>query len=142
MNIILHSVPESEAVVAKDRMKEDMVKFTSICDSVLEVEGCEMESCSRLGKKEEGRNRLIKVTLKSIAMKRAVLQNAKKLRQSEDPILKRVYITPDLSVKDREEQKRLRQELRERTDNREENLVIRRGQIQTRSGPFRGGPHQ
>ena len=140
MNLILHNLPESEALVAKDRTEADVSSFSSICEEVLQVEGCEVESCCRLGKRVEGKNRLVKVTVKSVSMKRSVLQEARKLRQSEDAILKKVYITPDLSVKDREVQKKLQKELRERRDNGEENLVIRRGQIVSRSEPFRAGP--
>ena len=93
----------------------------------LDVEQVEIQSIVRLGKKIEGKSRLTKVTLDSVKSKRELLNNAKKLRNSEK--WGRVYITPDLSPHEREENKKLREELRKRRNEGESGLVIRRGKI-------------
>ena len=81
----------------------------------------------RLGKKEQGKTRLIRITVDSVKTKREILKRAKRLRDSEK--WKRVFITPDLSPKERQRNKELREDLKSRTEEGEENLVIRRGKI-------------
>ena len=55
---------------------------------------------TRLGKKLEGRTRLIKVQLGNLNQKRKILSNAKKLKECSGT-LQKVYVTPDLSVNER-----------------------------------------
>ena len=83
----------------------------------------------RLGKREEGRNRLLKVVVDSVKSKRRVLQGAKKLH--DNTTWSNIYITPDHTPKERQTYKDLREELRRRTENGEQRLVIRRGKITT-----------
>ena len=82
----------------------------------------------RLGGWKKGVNRPLKITFDSIYTKRDVLSHARSLRDSEDPVLQKIYINPDLTEKQREEDKALRKQMWERRGNNE-NVVIRRGQI-------------
>jgi hypothetical protein len=86
-------------------MMEDKLAVDGIISEVLGVPDCSVECKGRIGKKVEGKARLLKVEMSSVAAKRQVLTNAKKLRESVEH--KRVFITPDLSQKEREENKRL-----------------------------------
>ena len=72
------------------------------------------------------------VRLKSKGQKWAVIGRAKNLRHCEVAEFKRVMIMPDLTLREREKDKRLRDELRHRRDEGEVGLFISRGQIKTR----------
>ena len=102
----------------------------------LEIEDLSIKTIVRLGKKEEGRTRLLKVALESVKRKREILTKAKKLREAER--WKKVFVTPDLTPKERQQNKVLREELKRRTEEGEECLVIRRGKI-TRLRPSQEG---
>ena len=93
------------------------------------IKDVEPVSVIRLGSKVSPKGRLIRVQIGSLSIKRALLSNAKKLKNHQSAQLKDVYITPDLSVQERKIQKELRAELKRRKDNGESNLKIYRGKI-------------
>ena len=62
-----------------------------------------------------------------------MLRNAKKLRNTNKEQLKKIIITPDMTVKEREINRKLREDLRIRREAGVENLVIRRGIIVNRA---------
>ena len=64
------------------------------------------------------------------SQKRQILSKAKTLRNSTE--WNRVYISPDLTPKERAENKKLRDELKRRRNEGEANLIIRKGVITTR----------
>ena len=82
----------------------------------------------RLGLKKDSKPRPLKLVFANLQTKRDVLRNAKKLRVSETEALKNVYINPDLTVKQKEADKKLRKEMWERRENGE-NVVIHRNKI-------------
>ena len=55
------------------------------------------------------------------------MARTKKLKETEN--WSRVFITPDLSPKEREKNRQLREELKRRHDDGEEGLIIRKGEI-------------
>ena len=118
---------ESEKEEPKERAYDDSRLIMAMFDEELNLPLTEVKAVVRLGKKIPGKHRLTKVTLDSVKAKRDVLANAKKLHDSES--WKRVFITPDLSPKERQKNKDLREDLQRRMEEGEENLVIRRGQI-------------
>ena len=61
-----------------------------------------------------------------------MLRNAKRLKNTNKEQLKKIIITPDMTVKEREINKKLREDLMIRREAGEENLVIRRGKIVNR----------
>lgn len=137
-NVIIHNIPESECEEAADRKKEDSEAIEDLIKNGLDLGHVKMEAVVRLGKKVEGKARLTKVQLDTVKSKREMLNNAKKLRNTAS--WSRIYITPDLSPKEREENRKLREELKKRTADGEEGLVIRRGKIimQTPSSTNKG----
>ena len=90
----------------------------------------------RLGIKKSGTPRPLKVVFANIQTKREVLRNAKKLRSSESEALRKVFINPDLTVKQKEADKVLREEMWERRGNGE-NVVIHRNKIVIATHPVR-----
>ena len=120
-------------------MREDKREVLLVIGEGLGLEDIAIESTIRLGKREEQKTRLLRVTVESVKVKRDILQRAKKLRESEK--WKKVFITPDLSPKERMRNKELREELKRRTDEGED-LVIRRGKITKIQSSKDGERHQ
>ena len=127
LNVILHNIPEPTAEQATDRKAEDKEQIADMIENGLPLEPIETHSIIRLEKKIEGKARLTKVTLDSVKNKRDVLNNAKNVRNSST--WGRVYITPDLTPRERDANKILREELKKRRDDGETGLFIRRGKI-------------
>ena len=75
---------------------------------------------------------LVKPKGKHENLRGEMLRNAKKLRNTTKEQLKKIIITPDMTVKEREISRKLREDLRIRREAGEENLVIRRGKIVNR----------
>jgi len=76
----------------------------------------------------------LKVQLHNLQHKRLLLSNAKKLRGLSGNFQK-IYITPDLSLKERQDNKVLWDELLRRRSNGKRGLIIRRGQIVMNATP-------
>ena len=115
---------------AKDRKREDTDRVEELICNGLGIEEVDIMKAIRLGKKDaetSGKNRLLKITVENITKKREILSNAKKLREVN--AWKGIYINPDLTPKERETNKILREDLKRRKDNGEVDLVIRRGKI-------------
>jgi hypothetical protein len=76
--------------------------------------------------------------------RRELLRNAKTLRKSSLNIFKYVYVCPDLTPLQREQNNKLEKELSDRKNAGETNLVIKRGSIVQRSSAIleedRGSP--
>jgi len=132
-NVIVHNVPESESTESSACVTHDTNIVGDIANKI-GIESIDIATTMRLGEKIEGRSRLLKVHLRNLQHKRLLLSNAKKLKGLSGD-LQKVYITPDLSRKDRQENKLLREELFRRRSNGELGLIIRRGQIVFESQP-------
>ena len=126
-NVIIHNIPESNKNDSKERRHEDIQVINEMLEEGLNVDDATLQSVVRLGKRVEGKSRLLKVEVDSVKSKRNLLQNAKKLRRTET--WKKVFITPDHTPKERQINKDLREEIKRRTEEGEEGLVIRRGKI-------------
>ena len=101
--------------------------------SELKIENIDFLKCIRLGKLVENKSRPLLISLSDIATKNSILKKANKLRKNTQ--YKDVFITPDLTKKEREVAKELRDELKRRKSLGEANLVIRRGKIVEYSEP-------
>ena len=138
-NLILHNIPESKEIDAGVRRDDDIQVITDVFKEGLGVDQFEIQSSVRLGRKsDEGKNRLMKVTVDSVKTKREILSNAKKLKNYEK--WSRVFITPDLSPKQRERSRALREELKRRQGEGEEGLMIRKGEIVKALQGYSGSP--
>ena len=115
-NLIVHKLPEDS---------KDEETFLSICKDVLGLDA-KIVTIKRLGQ-QRGWPRLLLVVLENEDIKRQILARSPRLRQSDS--WKTVFITPDLTRQEREEGKRLRDELKRRRQNGESNLIIKRGRI-------------
>ena len=130
MNFIFHKVPEPEQTDLTEKQDQDKQFILSVARE-LGVEGLEVKSTARIGRINESGERLLKVEVNNLNVKKQVLSKAKLLCQAKDEKLSKVYITPDLSYQERLQQTSLRSELHLRRTAGEKNLTIRKGQIVT-----------
>ena len=82
MNIIIHNVPKLDSKDREKRVDHDKKEILSIAGSINVV--IDIVKVIRLGKKVEGKDRLMLVELKEGTMVRECLSNAKKLKTIDD----------------------------------------------------------
>ena len=83
----------------------------TIFNQHLEVETC-IDDILRLGKEDSGKQRLLKVSIPSLAVKKSILRNSSKLKDVSDPAwMKNVFVTLDLTPKEQEQSKEFRKQL-------------------------------
>ena len=81
----------------------------------------------RLKQTKPDKPRLLLITLEGLSTKRNILQQATKFRKSTS--WNNIFISPDLTPKERELNRKLREELKVHKDAGEKDLYIRRGRI-------------
>ena len=127
LNIILHQLPESTAENSQTRKNDDISEASKIFIKVLSIPS-NVTNAIRLGQKGAKPN-LLKITLDSERSKVLILKNCTKLRDTDSPeYLKSVYITPDLTPKEKDTNKALRSKLNELNKDRKD-FRIRNGKI-------------
>ena len=127
-NLIVFIVPESKAIESSQRKTEDREFFNSLIDDI-GVNLVDVIDVVRLGAKTPNKLHSLRVQFNNLGHRRLVLANAKKLCDSSSDVFKGIYINPDLSVKERQAQRKLRSELARRKENGESGIFIRGGCI-------------
>ena len=130
------NLPESTDESPDERKREDLTRARELIEGMTDQEMAkEVKDPLRLGHIKVGRGakpRFLKL-VRSEKAKAAITKNAAKWnREMTDPA-KRVFINHDTTVKEREAFKKLRAELRTRTEVGEQNLAIRGGKVVTPS---------
>ena len=130
-NIVIVNIPESDKETNKEREIDDITHAASLLNKVLEVNEEEISNPIRIGKKREGNKkpRMLKLTITSEEKKKNIIKNAYQLNLNVKDPYKRVYINNDLTPMQRDQEHRLRDELRRRKADGETNLKIRSGKI-------------
>ena len=131
---MVHNLPElsGEAASFADRSNHDSNLFTALVRDEMNL-NIRVQRSFRVGRKpQDGRPRLFIVTLDNPSAKHDILKLTSDLRHSSKYI--NIYITPDLTKKEREVNKKLREELSHRKTAGETNLAIRNGKIVSKGG--------
>ena len=128
-NVVVHNLPEQAGDTLSDRSAKDVSEFSSMIRDVMKLNVSASKSF-RVGKKNQNRPRLLIVTLDNPSAKHDILRGAPELRHTTK--YSNVYLTPDLTQKEREAGRKLREELAGRRRAGETNLVIRGGKITRR----------
>ena len=130
-NLIVHNVAEFSADQAQTRKEQDIVNIRDILGSQLELQP-HISNTIRLERKGGPKPRFLKITVESEEEKAAILRNVKKLRLPSTPEhLRRMFITPDLTLREQKVNKALCSELTE--DNKSgHQFKIKNGQIAQR----------
>ena len=135
-SVIVHGVAESDATDTDQRETEDIDVIAAMMHEI-DSDNVKVSKIVRLGKKPTAtassdntqKPRPIKLVLESEEQKIQVLKNAKNLRLAKEGGWETVFIHQDLTPKQRETRKQLLQEMRERMDKGEVNLMIFSGKI-------------
>ena len=125
-NLIISGIPESTEGTAKERKEADREKVKSILYKLSLEEGDIVARQHRIGRVNEGRNRLLKIVCHGEESKLAVLRRSKVLRDSAK--FQNIYINADLTSMQRNERKRLRDEFKRRRALGED-VALRYGRI-------------
>ena len=132
-NIMIHNLPESEATDEEERKRYDKEECLKVFRDHLGVvaDQNDIVHVLRMGKRNDAavKPRLLRVILSSIEKKSNILTNAPKLKKSGNQSIKKLYITPDMTPKEMEEDTKIRKELTRRRAEGENDLMIRRGKI-------------
>ena len=126
LNLVIRNLPETTEAGSES----DKNLFKSLC-SVLDLT-VQSFTVTRIGKKIEGKCRLLLVRLPDLVTKRQILSKSAELRSKTT--WRKVYVNPDLTRSERETQKLLRDELKARKDKGETDLIIRGNRIVKRRG--------
>ena len=105
----------------------DATAFSRLVSSQFKIENISIVKTAHLGRINPDKPRPLLVNLSDSSSRRYLLQNSKILRGN--PEYNKVYISPDLSPKEREANKKLHMELRQHRQGGETNLIIRKGKI-------------
>ena len=125
LNLVVYNLPEPDASIP-NKNECDQALFKEMIKDGLKLIVQPTRSF-RVGRKLEGRPRLLIVTVENIDIKIDILKLASQLRHLDR--WRNVFINPDLSKKEREEGKLLRDKLAARRLAGEKDLTIRNGKI-------------
>ena len=136
-NLICSGIKESEQPRDADADREDKAAFINLMNEEFNIVP-DVEKVERCGKKRtptdedpHPKPRLLKIFLKDLRTKKLILSKAVTLRNSENDYTKNeIYIRPDQTLKQQEESKNLRDQLKlRRQQNPAKTFKIKRGII-------------
>ena len=113
LNLIIHKIPESTVEDLSERKAYDIEQVNSVLKRYIKVD-IHVTLTVRLGKKDPEKTRLLKLEVPFEKIKKTILRNSKKLREESNPDhIKKIFITLNLTHKEQEENKLLREKLYE-----------------------------
>lgn len=131
-NLIVSGIPEEERGSVEERREADETKVGTLMGDLNDGwSDDDIAHVHRIGSNVSKGPRLIRVICQKDTVRNDVLRKAKQLRNL--PKYNHVYINPDLTVCQRAENKKLRDELRLRRG-RGEDVVIRNGKVIDKNG--------
>ena len=131
-NLIIRGIRESKDC-------DENAEVDTIMEALVEEVSVKYVIVGRVGRleKQEDKTRCrpLRIRIDDLEHKKRVLSRGKRLKEEKDDTLKRVYIAPDLTRMQQEEDKKLRDKLRElrgdgkRNEHERKNVKIIRGEI-------------
>ena len=120
-NVMIFNLPESPAATSDETANKDKEKI----DEIGQILGAVIETTKtvRIGKKETGKVRPLKVILPNRTARDALLSKAKNLHKSEEEMAKNLVMKMDLTPTQRLEEKKLLVERNKRRDEDKANGV-------------------
>ena len=128
-NLVFHNIPESDSLSREQQVLKDTQTVDDLVNKEFNLQNIKIKRVTRLGSSPT-RPRLLLVELEDISVRRSILRQAVKLRKS--CTWSNIYISPDLTPKERQKNRLLRDELKIRRNAGEKNLYIKRGRIVSR----------
>ena len=129
-NIVIYGLPEGKGINETERSKSDYESIIELIGELdIELEVARFKAI-RLGKQiAANRARPFKVELEAEEDKYKFLKKAARIRNTQVEKFKKIIISADLTLKQRELDKILREELKMRRDAGERNIKIKDGRI-------------
>ena len=140
LNFIMVNVSENPG---EDSKKKDQETVNKMMKKILPDEEVEIDDVTRLGEANIGnRPRFLRVKVKSMDIKRKIMKNSSKLNEGTDVTdpRKKMYINMDYTKKEREVNKALREELKNKPEEERVKYQIRFGKLVLKGDPPQGGP--
>ena len=109
---MVYHLPESIDDCPRRREEDDSTKMSEIFKNTLKVDEFKIIKAIRLGKRDnlnssEKKPRPLLLKMRHSEEKWNILNNAKRIRNSEEAAIKSLWITKDLTPNEREERKKL-----------------------------------
>lgn len=114
-NLIIHRVTESTNENQEMRRKDDELFFEKLCTEALGIGKIEPEKVFRLGPPQTEKSRPIKIVMRNIEDKVAIMRSLRNLQEAEEPY-KAISVTNDLTQEERVENRNLVAEAKKRTE--------------------------
>ena len=113
LNIIIHNVPESTKDDPAARKNDDIAVVTDLFQIIKHMKiKSTINKAVCIGKKDSSKSRLLKLTVSNIDEKSAILRNNYKFKDStNDPLTRKIFLTPDLTPFEQKKNKELRTKL-------------------------------
>lgn len=125
LNVVMRNIPEKGEA-------DDAKYVNDLFYGPMALENIDITCLERLGERRRNQSRLLKVSLSTWTMKKKILAAAKKLANEGDEY-KEIYISPDLTKKEQEMDRELREQLKQRREQGEKNLYIHKGKVKERT---------
>jgi hypothetical protein len=132
-NVIIVGLRESAKETAEERRQDDLNAAKSLLGKLVNIEEQDVKEPIRLGRAGGHRPRMLKVTMNNEDKKREAVKKSPELNAGVTEPNKRVYINHDYTPRQRQKYKELKEEKQRRTDQGEENLVIRNGKVMVKT---------
>lgn len=135
-NVVIFGVPESAESDFERRRTDDEDRLQTVLH-LIKCDTTTVNKIVRMGRRPEQRDakpRPMLVTMASEKQKDQVLAKSKNLKRSGHEEMDKVFIFQDLTLRQRERRKRLVQELKDRRQRGEGDLIIAGGKIVDRQG--------
>lgn len=139
-NVVIFGVPESAESDYEKRRADDEDQLQTVLH-LIKCDTTTVNKIVRMGKRPEQRDakpRPMLVTMASEKQKDQVLARSKNLKRSGQEGMDKVYIFQDLTPRQREKRKKLVQELKDRKQKGESDLIIAGGRIVNKVGSGEG----
>ena len=141
LNLVVYNLPEASVTIedsawdSNERVQNDMEQICVTLQNEMEIDlKTKIINARRLGKKKKGESdkytaRPLKITFSDLQSKRDVLTKSTDLRKSDNPVAKNLYINPDLTPAQRENDRKLREKMWELREKDKKNVIIQKGEI-------------
>ena len=146
-NLIIYSIPEEHDDNKAEQMKADFATLKRLYQNKVDISSTDLIQISRVGRQKPNQIRPIRITLSDMKKRLEILRNNKNLKlyneehtcnlefcQDEEPH-KHIYISTDKTQLQRDEETKLRTELKTRRET-ETDLIIRNGRIVKKSATY------
>ena len=127
-NIVIFDIPESTNPNVEVAKRDDEIKLKKVIGPMCSMKNNHIAYILRKGEKKDNKCRPIIMKL-SDPDKRTELLNLRNLKYVEDNVITKIFISPDRTKKQQDENKELVKKLKERRQNGENNIFIKNGKI-------------